>query len=88
MINEMNDSMLLFFPSFNHIILYYMHNLRGSPKINIMHKLRGSFYAKPPYVILISRSLSSIKKGAIVEAKIPLKLYLNDKQTLVLKLRL
>jgi hypothetical protein len=40
-----------------------MHKLRGSPKINMMHKLRGSFYSKPPYVILISRSLSSIKKG-------------------------
>jgi len=60
MINEMNDSMLL---SFHHIILNCMHNLRGSPKINMMYKLRGSFYSKPPYVILISRSLSSIKKG-------------------------
>jgi len=63
MINEMNDSMLLFFPSYNHIFLYCIHNLRGNPKINMTHKLRGSFYAKPPYVILISRSLSSIKKG-------------------------
>ena len=88
MINEMNDSMLLIFPSHNHIILYYMHNLRGSPKIYMMHKLRGNFYSKPPYVVLISRSLSSIKKGEIVELKIPLKLFLKDKQTVVLKLRL
>jgi len=35
MINEMNDSMLLSITSFNHIILYRMHNLRGSPKINL-----------------------------------------------------
>jgi len=62
MINEMNDSMLLIFPSYNHILLYCMHNLR-SPKISMMHKLRGSFYSKPPYVILITKSLSSIQKG-------------------------